>query len=50
MSETPDRMEDLFPGKTDDEVAALARGFVLDEHCAEMDGDEELPEPLGYET
>lgn len=49
MSETRDPREDLFPGKTDEEVAALARGFVLDEHCAEID-DPELPEPIGYET
>ena len=41
--------EDLFPGKTDDEVAALARGFVLDEHCDTIDNPE-LPEPIGYET
>lgn len=50
MTETTvDPSEDLFPGKSDDEVAALARAFVLSEHEAEMDGDEESHEPLGYE-
>ena len=51
MSEAiTDPQEELFPGKTDEQVAELARGFVLDEHCAESDGDDESPEPLGYET
>lgn len=50
MTLTPEEaMEDQFPGQSDEEVAALARAFVLDEHCREVDETPDVP-ALNYET